>query len=273
MIDLHNHTLFGDAKNSPVDMAAEAKRKKLSVFGFSEHFPRPDGYDYPTGDFNHHFLASHWFDYVSEVMQLKTASKEKPKILLGVEIDYLPDEETRLAAELSAFRFDYIIGGVHMIGKWGFDYDPDQWEGKDPDRLYEDYYDILTAMTRSGLPDIVAHFDLIKIYKKRFPPKKDHTERARAVLGEIKKAGLFLEVNTGTLRKPCGEISPSPDLLRAAVDMKIPLVFGSDAHRVEDIAFSFDQTMESLIALGVQEIAYFEGRKPVFVPLTGLSPP
>ena len=264
MIDLHNHTLFGDGKDSPSDMTGEARRKGVRVFGLSEHFPRPHGYDYPEVTFNHEGLASRFFDYVSEVSRLKEARGDI-KVLLGTEVDFLPDETERIRAEIGAFNFDYVIGGVHMIGTWGFDYDYREWEGRDIDDLYIKYYEIMSKLIGSGLFDIIAHFDLIKIFKKRFPPKKDFTDIAKGLLREVAKAGLFLDINTGTLRKDCAELSPSVDLIKVAASLKIPFVLGSDAHRKEDIAYDFGDVIEILKGFGVKETAYFENRKPVFV--------
>ena len=266
MIDLHNHTFFGDGRDSPSDMIEEAHRKGVHVFGLSEHFPRPRGYDYPEVNFNHEGLASRFFDYISEVSRLKEGRGDI-KVLLGTEVDFLPDETERIGSEIGAFNFDYIIGGVHMIGKWGFDYNYKEWQGRDVDDLYNKYYEIMYQLIKSRLFDIIAHFDLIKIFKKRYPPKKDFSDVSKDLLREVAKAGLFLEVNTGTLRKDCAELSPSPELIREAARLKIPFVLGSDAHRTEDIAYGFGDVVLMLKGLGVKETAYFEKRRPVFVKL------
>lgn len=266
MIDLHNHTLFGDGRDSPSDMIRAASLKGVRIFGLSEHFPRPHGYDYPEVDFNHEALASRLFDYISEVAQ-ERERRDDIKILLATEVDFLPDETERIGAEIGAFNFDYIIGGVHMIGKWGFDYDYKEWQGRDVDELYNRYYEIMSQLIKSRLFDIIAHFDLIKIFKKRFSPKSDFSDLSKDLLRDVAKAGLFLEVNTGTLRKDCAELSPSPELIREAARLKIPFVLGSDAHRTEDIAYGFGDVVLMLKSLGVKETAYFEKRRPVFVKL------
>lgn len=262
MIDLHNHTQFGDGKDSPAEMAKAAMDKGISVFGFSEHFPRPEGYDYPAPSFNHEGLASNWFDYVSLVMQEKNKG-ESQKILFGTEIDYLPDEEGRLEAEISAFDFDYIIGSVHMIGKWGFDYDHKDWRGKDVDALYETYYDTLSKMIKWGNFDIVGHLDIIKVFNRFHPPKRDHKGRAMEILKEIARTGKTIEINTGSLRKECRELSPSPELIKEAVGLNIPITLGSDAHRAQDVGYHLDEVLDNLRDMGVGEIVYFEKREPV----------
>jgi len=269
MIDIHTHTIYDDGKDTPEDMAAAAFDQDVTVFGFSNHFPRPESYDYPTEGFNHENLASGWFDYVSSVARTKRAWEGKMTVLFGTEVDYLPAERPRIEAELSAYRFDYLIGSVHMIDTWGFDYNQKEWVGKDVDAVYETYYDFMEEMVATRLFDIVGHLDLVKVFSPFHPPKRDHTGRARDLLRSIKKLGLTVEINTGALRKPVGELSPSPDLIREAAKLNIPLTVTSDAHRTEDIAFGFIDVYRLLRELGVTETIYYQDRNPIVVPLPG----
>jgi histidinol-phosphatase (PHP family) len=270
MIDLHNHTHFGDGSDSPATMVRQAAAAGMTVFGLSEHFPRPEGYNYPVESFNHRALAGRWFDYASEVQRLKARGGEGPEVLFGAEIDYIPEKEQWIRAEVAAFNFDYVIGSVHMIDTWGFDYLHHDWNGKDADALYTRYYEILVRLVRSGIADFLGHMDLIKVFKHIHPPGRDHTDEAIGVLGEVARAGAFIEINTGALRKPCKELSPAPDLIREAVRLKIPFTLGSDAHRKGDIGYYFPEVVGMLKDLGVREIAYFQDRKPVFIALPSL---
>lgn len=267
MIDHHTHTKFGDGKDTPEDMARTAKRAGIDVIGFSEHFPRPPGYDYPTEGFNHTALASGWFDFASAVSRMKLSPDDKPKVLFGTEIDYLPDDEEGLRADLSAFNFDFIIGSVHMIGKWGFDYSHKEWEGRDVDEIYDTYWENMFRMLKGGLFDFVGHLDIVKVFRDFHPPRRDHTDSAREFLRQVAKKGLSIEINSGGLRKQCKELSPSAELIKEAVDLKIPLTFGSDAHRVEDVGYHLNEVIEMIKGFGVNEMVYFEKRRPVAVGL------
>ena len=66
--DLHLHTLYSHGQNSPFEMHASAARKGLSLIGFSEHSPRPAGYDY-THEYRER-LTAHFPDYIREVSAL-----------------------------------------------------------------------------------------------------------------------------------------------------------------------------------------------------------
>ncbi len=270
MIDLHNHTHFGDGSDPPSVMVRQAREKGMTVFGLSEHFPRPEGYDYPIESFNHRMLAGRWFDYASEVQRLKAGGDRDLTLLFGAEIDYISDREEWIRAEVAAFNFDYIIGSVHMIDTWGFDYLHDDWNGRDVDALYTRYYEILVRLVRSGIADFIGHLDLIKVFKHTHPPGRDHRDEAIGVLGEVARAGTFIEINTGALRKPCKELSPAPDLIREAVRLKIPFTLGSDAHRKGDIGHHLPEVVAMLKDLGVREVAYFQNRSPRFIALSDL---
>jgi histidinol-phosphatase (PHP family) len=267
MIDLHSHTHFGDGADSPAEMAEEARKRGISVFGISEHFPRPEGYDYPIESFNHRALASRWFDYASAIRRLKDTVADGPMVLFGTEIDYIPDREQWIRAEVGAFNFDYVIGSVHMIDTWGFDYLHHDWDNRDIDALYTRYYEIMIRLVQSKIADSLGHLDLIKVFKHTHPPGRDHTDEAMDLLREVARAGTFIEINTGALRKPCKELAPAPELIREAARLKIPFVLGSDAHKRQDIGYHFDEVIGMLKDLGVREIAYFRARKPVSIGL------
>ena len=56
---------------------------------------------------------------------------------------------------------------------WGFD-NPEfigVYKSKDIDTIWIEYFDAIKAMAKTGLFDIVGHFDLIKVFK--FLPQKD----------------------------------------------------------------------------------------------------
>lgn len=68
---------------------------------------------------------------------------------------------------ISMHEFDYIIGGVHFLGSWGFDFSIEDWRNISLVQChshYKSYFSSLKEMVYSTLMHIVAHFDLIKIF-------------------------------------------------------------------------------------------------------------
>jgi histidinol-phosphatase (PHP family) len=116
-------------------------------------------------------------------------------------------------------------------------------------------------MAKSGLFDIVGHFDLIKVFK--FLPKKDIKILAKSALKAIKKSNMTLEINSAGLRKPIREIYPSRELLEEAFDLGIPISFGSDAHSVDQVGYGYEIIVSLAKDVGYKESALYQNRDRV----------
>jgi histidinol-phosphatase (PHP family) len=79
-------------------------------------------------------------------------------------------------------------------------------------------------------------------------------------------------LNTSGLRKPVGEIYPSTLLLSLARERGIPICFGSDAHRPEEVGADFDVALESAREAGYGEYFRVKGREKTAVPLPDTPP-
>ncbi len=269
--DLHTHTSHSHAKNSVAEMFAAAQKKGLKFFGFSEHSPRPAGYSYPE-DYQEK-LAPGFAAYVREVLALKAARPQKaeaPTPLLGMELDFFP-AELAFARELcNAYPFDYVIGGLHFQQVWGFDFAPEDWQGRSESEcfaIYDKYYQDMATMCATGLFNIAAHPDLIKIFSRevftRWLGQSAAQNRVRAALEAMKASNTALEISSAGLRKPCREIYPGPEIMRAAAALGLPVVLSSDAHNTEDVAFAFDQLEAYARSFGYTSSLVFVNRQPI----------
>ncbi len=259
-IDLHNHTSFSHAKNTVAEMFASGREKGLEIHGFSEHSPRPAGYDYPT---EYREALTRGFPlYVEQVSEL--ARKHPGEVLLGIEVDWFEDEVPFVERVLAEYPFDYAIGGIHFLKRWGFDFQAADWEAMDtPARFaaYEAYYATMTKMAEAGLFQIVAHPDLIKLFTRdtfaawlELPQSREQVRRA---LGAVGEAGMALEISSAGLRKVCAEIYPCPTVMTIAAELGLPVTLGSDAHNVADMAFGFDQLEAYARGFGYSHSVWF----------------
>ena len=183
---------------------------------------------------------------------------------VGIECDYVPCAEDRTASLLEARAFDYVVGSIHFIGDRAIDSDSfSVWEtAGDPDRVWSRYFETLAEAARSGLFDILAHPDLVKVWGPATPaPARDPRFYYEPAVEAIAESGAAVEVSTAGLRKPVGEIYPAPALAKMCVEAGIPFALSSDAHRPEDVGFAYDRAMALLGDLGVDEISVFEGRE------------
>ncbi|MEG2140245.1 MAG: histidinol-phosphatase [Bilophila sp.] len=260
LVDLHSHTNASHGQNSVAEMYTAAQQRGLAVFGFSEHSPRPAAYSYPT-EYREHLLAS-FAAYVREVQALQTS--RAPRVLLGMELDWFPAERAFMEASIAAYPFDYILGGIHFLGSWGFDFTRDDWNISPQQCFgrYENYFRVLKDMAESGLVNIAAHPDIIKLFTvdvfRQWIALKTSQDLVASALIAIRDAGMVMEISSAGLRKPCQEIYPGPEIMRLAADLAVPISFGADSHCVNTPAFAFPQLADYAHSFGYTESHFFE---------------
>ena len=250
--DLHNHTpLCNHAEGTMDEYIQKAIKENTAYFGFSDHAPMNFDQKYRM-NFGQMSL------YETEVLEAKEKYKEKIEILLGYEVDFLPEFIDKRVLET---KVDYLIGSVHFIGKWGFD-NPEfigNYKNKDIDKIWQEYFDAIEALAKSEYFDIVGHLDLIKVFN--FLPKKDIRLIAKNALLAIKKADLVVELNMSGLRKPVNEPYPSPLLLEELSSLDIPITFGSDAHSPQQVSLFTNEVITLAKDTGFSKCAIFKDRQ------------
>jgi histidinol-phosphatase (PHP family) len=191
---------------------------------------------------------------------------------LGIECDYIPGAEERTAALLEARDFDYVVGSVHFIGDGDAAIDHkgfDVWEGNgDPDEVWRRYFGMLADAARSGLFDILAHPDLVKVWGSGRPrPDRDPRHYYEPAIEAIAESGIAVEVSTAGLRKPVGEIYPDRGLLEACHARGIPVTTASDAHVPGDVGRDLDRAVDYAREAGYETVTVFEDRQARQEPL------
>ncbi|HIP59271.1 MAG TPA: histidinol-phosphatase HisJ family protein [Campylobacterales bacterium] len=251
IVDLHNHTaLCNHASGEMEEYVKQAIKNGTKYFGFSDHAPM----DY---DPKYRMMFSQMKEYEQSVKDLQEKYKDDINILLAYEVDYL---ENHMDKRVLNADVDYFIGSVHFIGKWGFD-NPEfigNYKHKDIDKIWQEYFDTIEALAKSGLFDIVGHLDLIKVFN--FLPKKDVRLIAKDALKAIKKANMVIELNMSGLRKPTGEIYPSASLLESISELDIPITFSSDAHKPNQVGLYKDQLIPFAKKFYYDKCATFKNR-------------
>ena len=97
--------------------------------------------------------------------------REQTDLTLGIEADFVPGGEDRMASLLEARDFDYVIGSVHFLRDEAVDMeDYSVWDrSHSPEEIWRRYFETLGEAARSGLFDILAHPDLVKVWGRRSP--------------------------------------------------------------------------------------------------------
>jgi histidinol-phosphatase (PHP family) len=236
-----------------LDAAAAAGIEELGV---SEHIHR---FTQSLELWDHPF----WREQATDDIDAYCEFVRGTELRLGIEMDFVPGAEDRTANLLDARDFDYVVGSVHFIGDDAVDHEGfDIWEGTgDPDRVWSRYFEALAAAARSGLFDILAHPDLVKVWGTGRPlPDRDPRAYYEPAVEAIAESGIAVEVSTAGLRKPVGEIYPAPAFAEMCVEAGAAFALSSDAHLPEQVGFGYEKAIEFLDGLRVGEICVFERR-------------
>jgi histidinol-phosphatase (PHP family) len=183
---------------------------------------------------------------------------------VGIEADFVPGREDRMANLLEGRPWDYVIGSVHFVGDEAVDHpDWDIWSTRtvDPEKVWRRYFETLGEAARSGLFDVLAHPDLVKVWGNDRPrPEGDLRRFYELAVEGIAEAGVAIEVSTAGLRKPVGERYPAPPFLAMCLDAGCPIALSSDAHVPEHVGFEYAATVDWLAEQGVRELSVFDRR-------------
>jgi histidinol-phosphatase (PHP family) len=243
-----------------VEAASEAG---ISELGVSEHVYRfTDAlqvWDHPFWEQNARDDLAAYCDFVRET-----------PLRLGIEMDFIAGREDRIANLLDSHQLDYVIGSVHFLAEGGVDHDGyDVWERVgDPDRVWARYFETLAEAAGSGLFDVLAHPDLVKIWGDRRPaPARDPRFHYEPAVEAIAESGVAVEVSTAGLRKPVGELYPSSAFADMCVEAGAAFSLSSDAHVPEHVGYEYESTVKAMREWGIREVAVFEGRQRRMEPL------
>jgi histidinol-phosphatase (PHP family) len=267
LVDYHVHTArCGHATGAMERYVEHAIQAGLTELGFSDHLfmywlPR-DQRDPVLGmaEWEHDF-------YIEDVERCRRQYASDITIRLATEADFIPGHEAELEAILHRYDWDYVIGSVHFIDGWGFD-DSRHLSGFDTwdiDALYARYFDLVGASAETGMFDTIGHADLVKKFGHR--PTRDQSEVYARLAARLSSAGVCIEVNTAGLRKPCHEIYPHPDLLRACRLAGVATTLGSDAHAPNEVAADLESGARLMREVGYEAFVQYADRRRIEIPL------
>jgi histidinol-phosphatase (PHP family) len=144
----------------------------------------------------------------------------------------------------------------------------DIWRSEQPEKVWRRYFETLGEAARTGMFDVLAHPDLVKVWGSGAPaPAGDLRHFYEIAMDGIAASDVAIEVSTAGLRKPVEELYPDAAFLEMCLELGRPVALSSDAHVPEDLGHAYDRALEWLDELGVREVAVFEGRRRRLEPL------
>jgi histidinol-phosphatase (PHP family) len=266
LTDYHVHLRSDDLAASAARHFTEANAERyrsaadergIAELGVSEHVYR---FEQALAVWRHPFWLQNAHDDLEEYCAFV---RERTDLRLGIEADFVPGREAQMASLLARYDFDYVIGSVHFVTDGAVDMDEySVWEGPgSPEEIWRRYFLTLSEAARSGLFDVLAHPDLVKVWGRGRPrPRGDLRRYYELAIEGIAESGIAVEVSTAGLRKPARELYPAPEFLEMCIQAGAGLALSSDAHRPEDVGAGYDEALELLDRLGVGELCVFDHR-------------
>ncbi len=273
IVDYHMHLRSSsDGREGTIEHSLEAVERYVEIatergvdeLGFTEHvyyfneFAAMVEHPYQRSRIAH--------DLDTYVGVISDAKSQGLPVKLALEVDFYRGWEREMADILSRYRWDYLLGSVHIVDGEEVDRDPGLWGKLPVEDVWRRYFDEVCALARSGLVDVLAHPDLAKIFGRRPASEliQEHHERYAEAVAE---GDVAIEVSTAGLRKRVGELYPDPELLATCAARGVPATLASDAHVDRDVGRDFDQALERLRAAGYETITVFEARQARQEPL------
>lgn len=256
-------TAFTDER---LDLYVDAAREAgIGELGISEHVYRftqaLDVWDHPF-----------WREWALDDLDAYCEFLGPRPVRCGIEADFVPGREEALSELLGSRQFDYVIGSVHFLGDRSLDTDQFTiWDERgDPEEIWRRYFETVAEAARSGLFDVIAHPDLVKVWgRAERVPEGDLAAFYAPAVEAIAETGVAVEVSTAGLRKAVGEIYPSDRFMELCVDAGARFCLSSDAHQPDQVGYRYEDAVTFLARHGVDRIAVFEDRVRTLVSLEG----
>jgi len=197
-------------------------------------------------------------DYISKCRKLQKKYSSSIKLYIGFETEIFNGFESFTKKLIQKFQPDYIVGSIHHVkdmcfneSKQGY-FDTVQAVGG-LEALYCEYFDQQYEMIKALKPEVVGHFDIIRIFDPNCQiqlKKPDVQKRIRRNLKLIKKLDLIIDYNLRAFNPGANEAYPSRSILLQVLDLGIAVVPGDDSHGVETVGLYAKEGIKILQDLG-----------------------
>jgi histidinol-phosphatase (PHP family) len=269
LFNLHTHSRYCDGKGNPEEYVISALEKGFHTLGFSSHSPVP---------FENYFAIKDDVtlqDYCNTIRGLKEEYQGRINIYCALELDYIDGISRDFDDFRKNFGLDYTIGSVHLVRNgddqrlWFIDgskaetYDKGLNEifGGDVRRSVTAFYRQQVRMLNTQKPDIIGHFDKIKMHNRnRYFNEEDQWYRdlVMELVEAIEENDVIVEANTrGIYKKRSDDLYPGQWILKILKEKNIPVTLSADAHSPEEIDGYYPEAVEILRSIGFKELVCF----------------
>lgn len=256
----HCHTTFSDGQNSVTEMVERARKAGFSELGISDHlivhkdFRSSKSLPYICQRGAAHIYNSEFKTilpaYQKHCEKIRNLSKQTGmKLYVGFEVDFFTYDGwfDEFKEFLSQLDYDYLISGNHML----FDencrnvFDMNDLpkicsDKRQIEKYLQRHFLTICESIKSGVFKFVAHIDYARKLGNDYCSAESYSSEKTKIVSQLQKYGVGTELSTKGLRK-IGDFYPCGWLLEKIAEANIPVVISDDAHRVSEIADSFER--------------------------------
>lgn len=228
----------------------------------TEHMPLDHDCLLPQADFvaglDSSAIQKRFTRYFAEARRLQKHYSDSIEIFVGFETEVFDGYEPILSKLIECHKPDMLVGSVHHVNNIMIDGSEEDFKSAilrsgGIENLYCDYFDQQLALINSFEPEVIGHFDLIRLHDPDYKHRWDVPEiknRALRNLARIKELGLILDLNLRAMSKGNDEPYISKPFLRFAVNEGISIMPGDDSHGVDGVAANWEQGITALAESG-----------------------
>lgn len=218
---------------------------------FTEHAPAPNGFIDTVPNQDSFMKSEHLEPYIIELQKLKIKYARLINIRIGLEVDFIEgyEKETTHLLDKIGPQLDDSILSVHFLlfdKKYEcLDYSLVTFSSfvehvGSLNTVYKLYYDTVRKSVFANLglfkPKRIGHPTLVHKFQHVFDRKVDDHDLIIETLHDIQTQQYQLDFNSaGLAKKYCQETYPPSSYVSYAEKIGIPIIFGSDAHRANDL--------------------------------------
>ncbi len=230
--------------------------------GLTEHMPpAADRFRYPeeiAAGLSAGRLYRRFERYIAAARHLQQKYARSVQLYVGFETEAWSGSVALVRRLERFFKPDYIVGSVHHVDDIGFDTSPAEYAravaaAGGLEAFYCRYFDLQHRFLAAVRPQVVGHFDLVRIFDPAYVKTialPSVQRRVRRNLELVRSLGTILDVNVRALAKGAAEPYPTRSILEQAVGLGIPAVPGDDSHGVDTVGRHIDRAIEALRDIG-----------------------
>lgn len=206
--------------------------------------------------------SAYLMDYFKQLKRVKEQYQSEIKINIGLEVDYIVgyEHETKQFLNEVGPLMDDAILSVHFLNFQDeyvcIDFSQEvylQFANKVGGILpmYKLYYETVKKSIKADLglykPKRIGHPTLIHKFQHAHDEQIDDAADISELLKMMQTGHYELDFNSAGLSKPyCKEPYPPYPFVKQAIDLQIPVIFGSDAHTAADLHQHYDLLQDKI---------------------------